>query len=143
MIQISRLFSIIHRQGTRYFDRELLKTGVGFGQQFFLICICETPGITMQKLSQLGYFDKGTVTKAVKKLEVQGYLIRKPDDLDKRLSHLYLTESALPLLEEVYRIRKQWNDILLNGLTDIEREQAEALLIKIAENACSSIKTGG
>lgn len=138
MIQISRLFSIIHRQGTRYIDRELLKTEVGFGQQFFLVCIHETSGITMQKLSQLGSFDKGTVTKAVKKLEAQGYLIRKSDDLDKRLTHLYLTEAALPLLEEVYRIRRQWNDILLNRLTEVEREQAEALLIKIAENACSA-----
>ena len=84
MKKISRLISVIHRHGMRFFDWSLADTEIGPGQQFFLVCIYENPGISMQKLAKIGHFDKGTVTKAVKKMEDQGYLRREPDVCDKR-----------------------------------------------------------
>lgn len=72
MKKISRLISVIHRHGMRFFDWSLTDTEIGPGQQFFLVCIYENPGISMQKLSKIGHFDKGTVTKAVKKIRGSG-----------------------------------------------------------------------
>lgn len=140
MKKISRLISIIHRHGMRFFDCSLSKTVIGPGQQFFLICIHETPGISMQKLAQIGHFDKGTVTKAVKKMEDQGYLRREPDACDKRIVHLFTTREAEPALQMIYDLRRQWNEILLKDLTEEEICQAERLLTKISDNAYSHIQ---
>ncbi len=137
MKKLSRLVSIIYRQGTRFFDCSLSASGIGFGQQFFFIRIYEEPGISMQKLAQTGHFDKGTVTKAVKKLEEQGYLLREPDTEDKRIHHLYITEAGKKIVDKIYEKRNHWNEILSAGMSSEEKEQAEKLLSKMAENAYS------
>lgn len=74
MKKISRLISVIHRHGMRFFNCCLADTEIGRGQQFFLVCIYENPGISMQKLASIGHFDKGTVTKAVKKWRIMAIL---------------------------------------------------------------------
>lgn len=140
MKKISRLISVIHRQGMRFFDCSLAKTEIGPGQQFFLVCIYENPGISMQKLARIGHFDKGTVTKAVKKMEDQGYLRREPDACDKRIQHLFTTREAEPSLQMIYDLRGQWNEILLKDLTGEEIRQTEILLTKISDNAYSYIQ---
>lgn len=137
MNKLSRLVSIIYRHGCRFFDCSLSPSGIGFGQQFFFIRIYEEPGISMQKLAQMGHFDKGTVTKAVKKLEEQGYLIREPDTEDKRIHHLYITEAGKKAIDKIYELRNHWNEILSDGMSSEEKEQAEKLLSKMADNAYS------
>ena len=140
MKKISRLISVIHRHGMRFFDGSLADTEIGPGQLFFLVCIYENPGISMQKLASIGHFDKGTVTKAVKKMEDQGYLRREPDACDKRIQHLFTTREAEPALQMIYDLRRQWNEILLENLSKEEIRQAELLLTKISDNAYSYIQ---
>lgn len=140
MKKISRLISVIHRHGMRFFDWSLADTEIGPGQQFFLVCIYENPGISMQKLASIGHFDKGTVTKAVKKMEDQGYLRREPDACDKRIQHLFTTSEARPALQMIYDLRGQCNEVLLENLTEEEVQQAETLLTKISDNAYSYIQ---
>ena len=111
--QLNKLISIIHRHGQRFFDRELFE-GVKSGQQFFLVRIYENQGISTQELAGLGYFVK--------------------------LCHLYTTPKALPQVGEVYEVGRHWNEILMDGLTEQEKEQAAKLLGKMAENAYQSIK---
>lgn len=140
MKKISRLISVIHRHGMRFFDWSLADTEIGPGQQFFLVCIYENQGISMQKLAKIGHFDKGTVTKAVKKMEDQGYLRREPDVCDKRVQHLFTTREAEPALQMIFDLRGQWNEILLQNLSEEEIRQAELLLTKISDNAYSYIQ---
>ena len=137
--QLNKLISIIHRHGQRFFDRELFE-GVKSGQQFFLVRIYENQGISMQELAGLGYFDNGTVTRAVQQLIDKEYIIKETDAKDRRLCHLYTTPKALPQVEEVYEVGRHWNEILMDGLTEQEKEQAAKLLGKMAENAYQSIK---
>lgn len=140
MKKISRLISIIHRQGIRFFDYSLQHMDISYGQQFFMVCIHENPGISMQELAKIGRFDKGTVTKAMKKLEKQGFLRKEPDACDRRVFHLFLTEDATDTLEQIYTIRNHWNDILLQDLSKEEVHQAEELLEKITKNAYSNMQ---
>ena len=79
----TKYISILYRQGNRFYDRELAKYNIGYGQQFYLPRIYENQGLSMYELARLGHFDKGTVTKAVQKLEEQGYLRIETDERDK------------------------------------------------------------
>ena len=127
--------SMIYRQVHRFYDRKLAEYGIGSGQLSFLVCIHEHEGISMYGVAQLGHFDKGTVTKGVQKLEEQGYIRVEMDETDKRSRCLYTTEKAVAIIEQLYDIRQEWNEILVDGLTPEECAQAEQLLKRMAENA--------
>lgn len=132
---VSRWTSIIYRQSSRYADQELYGTMIGYGQQFFLVQIYEEPGISVLDLAKISHFDKGTVTKAVQKLEEHGYIRWEADKQDRRIHHLYTTDKTESIISRVYKIRENWNKILMGDMNPEEVRQAEQLLSKMAENA--------
>ena len=126
---------MMYRQGHRFYDRKLAEYHIGSGQLSFLVCIHEHEGISMYEVARLGHFDKATVTKGMRKLEEQGYIRVETDKADKRLRRLYTTKKAVLIIEQLYDIRQEWNEILVNGLTPDECTEAERLLDKMAQNA--------
>lgn len=140
--QTSRLISILYRQGCRFFDRELSGTMVGYGQQLFLILIYENQGISVLDLAKMGQFDKGTVTKAIQKLEEQRLIRWEPDAKDRRIHHVFTTDEAEPIIEEVYRKRHKWNSILVRNMSKEEAAAVDKLLSRMTENAFDYINHG-
>ena len=126
---------MMYRQVHRFYDRKLGEKHIGSGQLSFLVCIHEHEGISMYEVARLGHFDKATVTKGMRKLEEQGYIRVETDKTDKRLRRLYTTKKAVLIIEQLYDIRQEWNEILVNGLTPEECTEAERLLDKMAQNA--------
>lgn len=141
-LSLTKFISIIYRQGQRYYDRELVHHGIGCGQQFFLLRIYENDGISMYDLAVLGHFDKGTVTKAVQKLEEEGYLRIETDPADRRVRRLHVTDKAEAVIQTTYSVRSQWTDILTKGFTEEELTMADRLLSRMAENAYQSMNGG-
>lgn len=127
--------SMMYRQAHRFYDRKLEEYNISSGQLSFLLCIHEHEGISMYGVAQLGHFDKGTVTKGIQKLEEQGYIRVETDEADKRSRRLYTTGKAVLIIERLYGIRQEWNEILVDGLTPEECARAEELLGRMAENA--------
>ena len=134
---LGRNISVIYRMGNRYYDRVLAPFGIGCGQQFFLLRISENQGIGMFDLARLGCYDKGTVTRAVQKLEEQGYIRSQTDPKDKRVRRLYTTSAAEPLVSAAHEAREHWNALLTQGMTPEERELARKLVDRLATNATS------
>ena len=125
---LGRNISIAYRLSNRFYDRVLSPYQIGCGQQFFLLRIYENQGISMYDLARMGRFDKGTVTRAVQKLEEQGYVRCVPDERDKRVRRLYTTDMVEPIAKAVNEARKQWNEYLTRGMTPEEAEMARMLL---------------
>ena len=137
----TKYISILYRQGNRFYDRELAKYNIGYGQQFYLPRIYENQGLSMYELARLGHFDKGTVTKAVQKLEEQGYLRIETNERDKRIRRLYTTEKAEPVIQTLYRVRRQWHETLIRGLAAEEVGRAEKMLKTMAQNAYDAMES--
>lgn len=135
-----RYISVIQRNYMRYMDAELRDTGIGFGQCSFLTCIHEYDAITMYDLAQIGGFDKGTVTRAIQKLEDLGYVTVHCDEKDRRLKHLHVTEQAAPVLERIQQARLKWKDILLAGMS---QEEQTALCRQLEQLAIRSFEGSG
>ena len=113
---------------------------IGSGQQFFLLRIFENDGISMQDLARLGSFDKGTVTRAVQKLVIEGYVRTEADPQDKRVRHIYLTERARPLIDHVYQIRDYWTEALTRGLREEEKQRLLGALRDMAERSSATLE---
>lgn len=127
--------SAISRYANRNFDFCLQDLPIGSGQQFFLLRIYENEGISLYELGKLGYFDKGTVSRGVQKLEEAGYIRIEQDIQDRRWRHLYITEAAKPIIERLLEAREVWHCALTEGFTDEECLQAESILQRMAQNA--------
>ncbi|MBO8464011.1 MAG: MarR family transcriptional regulator [Firmicutes bacterium] len=125
--------SLIQRNTNRYFDTMLEEFQIGSGQQFFLLRIFEHDGITLYDLAKTGGYDKGTATKAVQKLVDQGYVECVMDERDKRVRHLHITPSGMPVIERLYEIRACWKSTLLDGMTNEQEEELLKLLEQIAK----------
>lgn len=132
---LNRYISIIQRMSNPYFDRKLSAYHIGCGQQFFLLHIFQNPGITFWELAAMGHYDKATATRAVQKLENGGYVRSEMDLADKRVRHIYITDKALPILEETRKTLDGWVDILTKGFEEEEIQQAQELLKRMSLNA--------
>lgn len=139
-ITILRYISLLQRNTRRYFDLMLEQDQIGSGQQFFLLRIFENDGISMQDLARLGSFDKGTVTRAVQKLVIEGYVRTEADPQDKRVRHIYLTERARPLIDHVYQIHDYWTEALTRGLREEEKQRLLGALRDMAERSSAMLE---
>lgn len=127
--------SAISRYANRNFDLCLRQLPISSGQQFFLLRIYENPGIPLNGLAQLGFFDKGTVSRGVQKLEEAGYITVITDEKDRRCRKLFVTPAATPIIDTLLDAREQWNAALTAGMSDEECLQIEHLLKKMVDNA--------
>ena len=75
--------------------------------------------------------DKAKVSRAVQKLDSQGYLIRQRDEHDHRVSHLRLTETGTALYNAIIPKAQEWEGGLVDTLTSEEVQQLHSLLDKL------------
>ena len=91
-------------------------------------------GISQEELSSYLNIDEANTTRAIRKLEKEGYVVRKRDEKDKRIKRIYLTEKALEIKPKVLDLMNQWEDKMLKGLTSVEREVFIDLLKKVGHS---------
>lgn len=127
--------SAISRYANRNFDLCLRHLPISSGQQFFLLRIYENPGIPLNGLAQMGFFDKGTVSRGVQKLEEAGYITVITDEKDRRCRKLFVTPAAAPIIDTLLDAREQWNTALTEGMTDEECLLIDKLMKQMVLNA--------
>jgi len=72
--------------------RELLhEIGLYRGQQFVLCALWREEGLTHSELAERLSVHPATVSNALKRMERAGFLERRPDPVDQRVSRVYLT----------------------------------------------------
>lgn len=134
---IGKWISIIHRHIHVYMFKELQPYNIGKGQFIFLMTLIKKDGISQEELSHILDIDKGTTARALKKLELEGYIERKQDPHDKRAYKVYVTEAGRQIKPVLYELKKNLTDILASNLTKAEKEMALSLLERMAENISS------
>lgn len=128
---IGKNISQINRFNSMHFSKVFSKFGIGQGQYGVLLNLYREDGITQEKLSEEMKVDKATVARAVKKLEDEGYIIRKKRKYDKRSYSIILTEKANKIENEVNIIMKNWENKIKNCLTEDESSHLLELLVKV------------
>lgn len=139
--------SILYRYIQKYLDKYLMPYNIGSGQFIFLLLINENEGITMQKVTDHGDFDKGTTSKSIQKLEEEGYVIVKSDPSDKRVKKLYLTAKANEIMNDLYQLRNACCNQLLYGFEDSELSSQIEIMTNnsrvFLEQQAPCVKIGG
>lgn len=127
--------SILYRCNAKYYDKILSQYGIGYSHLIYLVLVHRQEGIPFIELVQQANFDKGAVTKSIKKLVDLGYINVKIAKNDKRLKEIYLTDKARLLLPKLYRIKNDWWKHLSQDLNNYEKEQYLFLTNKLIKRA--------
>lgn len=95
----------------------------------------------MNDLAQDGCFDKGSITKAIAKLEEMGFVRVETSDVDKRAKKLYTTLKTKQLMPKLYRIRQEWTNYLSKDLSEEEKNNYLSVMDKLLTKAKEYSKT--
>jgi DNA-binding MarR family transcriptional regulator len=104
------------------------------GQYLYLVRICENPGIIQEKVAEMIKVDRTTAARAIKKLEMNGFIEKKDDQHNKKINRLFPTEKG----EKVYPFIKRENDysntVALEGFSEKEVDTIFNLLQRVRKN---------
>ena len=98
------------------------------------LCLClRNPGATQQQVVQSIGRDKGQVARLIRELEERHFLVRTPDERDRRVWRLAVTAEGEQKCQWFSAIEAQLATDMLGGLGAQEREQLEHLLNELRE----------
>ena len=132
---LGKLISIIHWQSRIYVENKLKPYNLGWGEFHVLRKLYEKKEMKQNEITDCLRITKATTSKVIRKLEKDGYIIRKKDRKDARTYLIKPTRKAMKLKSRLERISTEWNSILLAGFTESEKENIKHALSKMAENA--------
>ncbi len=131
--------SIIHRARMMYLNNELKSLNVTSSQFIYLIKLYRNEGQTQEDLANHLFVDKGTVARAVKKLEDNGFICRRTDPENRRRYLLYLTQDGKALMPDIINIIKDWENSINEGLSNAEKERINELLKKLTMKSLNKL----
>lgn len=115
-------------------EEELNKVGIYRGQPALLFILWKNDGLTQKELSSRLYIAPATITKMVKRLEVSGFVEKKNDEKDLRVSRIYLTHKAYNVMDSIKVIYKDFEENCFKGISKEERGIFNSTLVKINNN---------
>jgi DNA-binding MarR family transcriptional regulator len=140
---LGRLLSQICRLNRRHMHALLHEIGLYRGQPHALHALWEQEGLTHTQLAHALHLSAATMTNMLKRMEKAGFVERRPDPADERVSRVYLTDAGRAIQD---RVRQVWRDVealAFAGLEEPERARLRQVLLRIRGNLLQEPIPGG
>lgn len=132
--EIREFLDKISAQMRRNYAERLREFNLHVGQEQLLCRLWREDGLTQIQLSERLNCEPPTITNMVKSLENHGFVVRKRDPKDRRVSRVYLTPAGSNLCEPVEHIWNMQLNKLLSGIIPEERLLLRRLMKQMADN---------
>jgi MarR family transcriptional regulator, organic hydroperoxide resistance regulator len=121
---------------------ELLESiGLYRGQPPVLRALWEQEGLKHTELADRLQIAPATVTKMLQRMEKAGFVQRRPDPEDQRVSRVYLTEAGRAIQAEVQAIWQKMEGEAFSGFSQDEHKILWQFLMQIRNNLIQVTKT--
>ena len=134
MQEILREIGMIARALDSISNIEFKELNLTKGQYLYLVRIYEDPGIIQEKLAEMIKVDRTTAARAIKKLELHGFIEKKDDELNKKIKKLYPTEKGKQVYPFIQREGEHSNRVALSGFSEEESKTLVHLLQRVRKN---------
>jgi DNA-binding MarR family transcriptional regulator len=134
MREILREIGMIARALDSISNIEFKEYDLTKGQYLYLVRICENPGIIQEKLAEMIKVDRTTAARAIKKLEIQGFIEKRDDEINKKIKKLFPTERGEKVYPFLKREGEYSNMVALSGFSAGETETFFHLLQRVRKN---------
>ena len=119
-------------------SRNLLDSGLYAGQDGVMLSLAETDGLTAGQLAQKLGVKAPTMTRTIGRMEAQGFLVRRADEDDARLTKVFLTDTGRECIAEISRSVARCDELALQGFSDKEMRTLVKLLKLVDANLQAS-----
>ncbi|MFS0669554.1 MarR family transcriptional regulator [Peribacillus frigoritolerans] len=134
MKEILREIGMIARALDSISNIEFKEHDLTKGQYLYLVRICENPGMIQEKLAEMIKVDRTSAARAIKKLEINGFIEKKEDKHNKKIKKLFPTEKGKSVYPFIKRENDYSNTVALEGLSEREVETISDLLQRVRKN---------
>lgn len=115
-------------------SRNLLATGLYAGQDGVILALAEEGGLTAGALATRLGVKAPTMTRTIGRLEAQGFVERKPDEMDGRLTVVHLTEAGRASVDHITEAGRLSERQAADGLSEKDVRNLLKLLRAMDEN---------
>ena len=127
---LNKVCGLRHRRMHELLD----ELGLYRGQPLMLRALWAGDGVTHSALAgQLGK-SPATITKTVKRMEKTGFVERKPDPRDERLSRVYLTAAGRNVQAAVEQVWQDFEQQACDGFSPEEMASLRGMLQRVCHN---------
>ncbi|MEK3990356.1 MarR family transcriptional regulator [Robertmurraya sp. FSL R5-0851] len=134
MKEILREMGMIARALDSISNIEFKEYDLTKGQYLYLVRICENPGIIQEKVAEMIKVDRTTAARAIKKLEMNGFIEKKEDQQNKKIKKLFSTEKGKQVYPYIKRENDYSNKVALEGFSEKEVETLFHHLQRVRKN---------
>jgi MarR family transcriptional regulator for hemolysin len=133
-----RLGYLIHdvsRMRRTLVDQHMRPEGITRSQWWVLANLSRhgEDGIMSTELARILDVGKVTLGGLIDRLEVAGYVYRRPDKQDRRAKHIFITEAGYALIRRMGQIVEKLNKEMCGSMTDEEIAETELNLIRLKD----------
>jgi DNA-binding MarR family transcriptional regulator len=123
-------------------SRNLLATGLYAGQDGVILALSEEGGLTAGALATRLGVKAPTMTRTIGRLEAQGFVERRPDETDGRLTVVHLTEAGRASVDTITEAGRLSEEQAAEGLSEKDVRQLLKLLRTMDENLHANLPDG-
>lgn len=123
--RFGELLYILHKNNRKYLNDSLAEYGLNLLQAMCILTIQQKHDVTQQELTKMLYLTKSGITKAIKKLQEEGFIIKEQSQKDNRKFVLKLTKKGEDIIPALNAINREWEEKI--GLTDLDDDFIESL----------------
>lgn len=134
MAEILREIGMIARALDSIANIEFKEYDLTRGQYLYLIRICENPGIIQEKLADMIKVDRTTASRAIKKLEANGFIEKKADSTNRKIKRIFPMEKGKAISPNISKENVHSERMALQGLTEEESTVLIGLLQRVRKN---------
>jgi len=125
------LLAKCHKKAFQRFKKKLEPFNLTPPQFGALTFLWQKDGINQIELGQLMGTDRTTISGIIERLEMKGYVQRKPSSSDKRSLYIFNTEKGNKLKYKLFDVAREHNSFLLNSLGKEEKSELIRILKKL------------
>jgi len=119
---------------TNKVNKILDEVGLHIGQPMLLRSLHKKGGVPQSVLAKELEITPATTSTMVKRLEKGGYVIRKRDAVDERVSNIYLTDKGREIGSKLEGLQQTMEKIVFNGFSEDEKKIMRLYLERMIDN---------
>ena len=112
----------------------LEELGLYRGQPPMLFVLWEQEGATHGELAARLHVKPATITKMITRMEKAGFVARRPDPEDQRVSRVYLTNAGRSIRDRVEQVWRTLEEETFEGFGAEERDLLQRFFLQMREN---------
>lgn len=116
------------------FDQFVKPLNVTRSQWWVLAHLARHDGMIQTDLADLLELGKAALGGLVDRLEASGLIVRRTDDIDRRVKRIFLSPQGNQLIKEMRPFSDEMSARILEGLSDEERDALVDLLTRVKRN---------